>query len=269
MKIVYTRKILLILGFLLFLTAGISVSQDENKLSSHLLEQMAEKGDSSLFTAWVFFNDKGPELKEKMLAVKGSLEPRAVLRRLRHHRYDESQLIDRYDVPVHARYVQEIQARVDRIRHASRWLNAVSVEATGRTLREVSAFDFVQKVDTVKSYIFREPGTSDVPLSTQTARISQIAGEHVLDYGGSFGQVEQINVPVLHDQGFIGDGILICMLDGGFDNLEHQALDHIDIVDTWDFVNDDPIVWTQDDQMEKATMAPIPWGRSPDTIPEG
>ena len=249
MKFVKTCKILLILGFLMFLTAGISVSQDEGKLSSHLLGQMAEKGDSSLFTAWIFFGDKGPGSAEKMVAVKSALEPRAMLRRLRHHKYDESRLIDLHDVPVHARYVQKIAARVDRIRHESRWLNAVSVEATGRALRELSEFGFVQKVDTVKSYIFREPGTPDSSLSAQSARISQIAGEHVLDYGGSFGQVEQINVPVLHDRGLTGDGILICMLDGGFDNLEHQALDHIDIVDTWDFVNDDPIVWTQDDQM--------------------
>jgi subtilisin family serine protease len=39
------------------------------------------------------------------------------------------------------------------------------------------------------------------------------------------------------------------MLDSGFNNLGHEALDHIDIVDTWDFVNGDPLVYDEPGQM--------------------
>jgi subtilisin family serine protease len=39
------------------------------------------------------------------------------------------------------------------------------------------------------------------------------------------------------------------MLDTGFKNFTHQALDHLDIQATWDFVNDDPNVFDEDGQM--------------------
>lgn len=249
MKAANLYKTLLILGVFLFMTSGISIPQETGKLSSHLLNQMAEQGEQNQFTAWIFFKDKGPAPSKQMTSVRETLPPRTIVRRLRHFDYDESKLVDLFDVPVHAEYVQMIAAQVDRIRHESRWLNAVSVQATGRSLRVLCDYDFVEKVDTVRSYLFREPETPQSPISTQFLRITHIGGEHVLDYGGSLGQVSQLNVPVLHDRGLDGSGVLICMLDGGFDNLDHQALDHLDIVDTWDFVNNDPIVWTQENQM--------------------
>lgn len=39
------------------------------------------------------------------------------------------------------------------------------------------------------------------------------------------------------------------MLDSGFNNLFHEALDHLDIVATWDFVNGDADVYDQEGQM--------------------
>lgn len=59
-----------------------------------------------------------------------------------------------------------------------------------------------------------EPDTS--PLEAEA---------YVFDYGPSFSQVNQLNVPVLHDIGYSGNGVLICMLDSGFNNLGHEALD--------------------------------------------
>jgi hypothetical protein len=242
-------KALSICGVFLLLTSGISVSQDENKISSQLLRLMVERGEREVYTAWIFFADKGPQMAAGLAAAKAGLNPRAVLRRLRHHRYDETRIIDHYDIPVYPYYAREVESQVNRLRIRSRWLNAVSVEATGRTLRELSGLLYVRKIDTVKSYVFPEPGDPGSPVKVQSREIKRSDSEHSLDYGGSFGQVSQINVPALHERGLDGSGVLICMLDGGFDNLDHQALDHIDIVDTWDFVNDDPIVWTQDGQM--------------------
>jgi subtilisin family serine protease len=39
------------------------------------------------------------------------------------------------------------------------------------------------------------------------------------------------------------------MLDSGFNNLNHEALDHLDIVATWDFLNGDPNVFYEEGQM--------------------
>ncbi|NIV13258.1 MAG: hypothetical protein GWN62_18825, partial [Aliifodinibius sp.] len=60
-----------------------------------------------------------------------------------------------------------------------------------------------------------------------------------LDYGSSYDQNDQIHTIPLHDMGYDGSGVLVCMLDAGFNNLQHQALDHLNILYTYDFVNGD------------------------------
>ncbi|MCD4689922.1 S8 family serine peptidase, partial [bacterium] len=64
-------------------------------------------------------------------------------------------------------------------------------------------------------------------------------GAHrALDYGESLGQSEQVQITDLHDDGFDGTGIIIAMLDTGFDT-DHQAYRHLDILGERDFINDD------------------------------
>lgn len=72
---------------------------------------------------------------------------------------------------------------------------------------------------------------------------------NLLEYGESFTQNNQINVPPLHNEGLNGAGIIIGMLDSGFNNLQHEALDHLNILATWDFVNNDANVSDEAGQM--------------------
>jgi serine protease AprX len=170
--------------------------------------------------------------------------PRSLKRRMRHLKY--TPLVDEYDVPVEDKYIQSVQSFTIRIRHCSRWLNAVSAEAYGHALQRIANLDFVKKIDRVRSFYFREP---DLIQAQSMEKPSLVAEPHAFDYGPSFNQLNQINVPVLHDLGYSGKGVLICMLDTGFKNFTHQALDHLDIQATWDFVNDDPNVFDEDGQM--------------------
>ncbi len=63
-------------------------------------------------------------------------------------------------------------------------------------------------------------------------------GTRSLDYGESLGQNDQVQISDLHDDGFDGGGIVIAMLDTGFDT-DHQAYRHLDILGERDFINDD------------------------------
>ena len=54
-----------------------------------------------------------------------------------------------------------------------------------------------------------------------------------------------MQVPLMHAAGLSGAGVLVCMLDGGF-RTTHQIFAGLNIVATYDFVNDDPVV---DDQV--------------------
>jgi hypothetical protein len=237
-------KYILCFLVLLALSFSLSFSQTEEKLSLRLQGRLMLHGEESVLAAWIFLVDKGPDESRLLAEAEAALRPKARQRRLRHRGAED--LVDAHDIPVHEPYVEILRPYVRRIRHRSRWLNAVSVEARGTSLTELAELTFVRRIDVVGSASFREP--PPVSLDRETPPFGTQAA-HALDYGDSILQVELINVPAMHDLGYSGRGVLICMLDNGFNSLDHEALDHLDIVATWDFVNNDPVVSDQEGQM--------------------
>jgi subtilisin family serine protease len=235
------KTICLILFLSLIITSG--MSQKDEKISPRLQHLFGKKGQGENLVAWIYFRDKGPGKVQKMEETKLTLNIRSLNRRLRHGFED---LVDEYDLPVYQPYVDFVKQYVQKIRHTSRWLNAVSVEATRQSLEAISQLRSVKKVDEVQVYTYSDPV---IEPRTEPVRKALLTEALVFDYGPSLTQVDQLNVPPLHNMGYSGRGVLICMLDGGFNNLGHQALDHLDIVDTWDFVNGDPQVFDEEGQM--------------------
>ncbi len=210
-------------------------------------KSLDKKGLGETFSAWIYFKDKGPGKLQKMAEARLTLNLKSLNRRLRHGFED---LVDEYDLPVYKLYVDIIKQYVRRMRHESRWLNAVSVEATGQSLERISRFRFVRRVDEVLVYTFHDPVIDPLTeIIPEPIPKADLAGPLALDYGMSFSQVDLMNVPALHNLGYSGQGVLICMLDSGFKNLGHEALDHLDIIATWDFVNGDPHVFDEEGQM--------------------
>jgi len=241
------KKLSRAIVFMLLVTLVVSsgISQRPDKISPRLQKDLARKSHGEKLTAWVYFRDKGPGISQRMAEAGETLHVKSLSRRLRH---GFEGLVDEYDVPVYQPYVSILKQQVEKIRHTSRWLNAASVEATSQALQTIAKFRFVEKVDKVSIYISRDP-VVEPEAETESFSETLPAGAFVLDYGSSLAQVAQLNVPPLHDMGYAGHGVLICMLDGGFNNLGHEALDHLDIVATWDFVNGDLIVSDQTGQM--------------------
>jgi len=235
------KTICLILFLSIVITSGIC--QKQEKISPRLQNLLGQKGHGDNFVAWIYFRDKGPGKLQKMEEAKVTLNIRSLNRRLRH---GFESLVDEYDLPVYQPYVDLIEQYVHRVRHTSRWLNAVSVEATRQSLEMISHFRSVKKVDEVQVYTYSDPV---IEKKTEPVPQSPLAENIVFDYGASFAQVDQLNVPSLHNVGYSGRGVLICMLDDGFNNLGHEALDHLDIVATWDFLNGDLHVFDEETQM--------------------
>lgn len=176
---------------------------------------------------WVFFTDKGPAL-ERELAAETFLSERALARRAK-----VGASINSNDLPVHADYMSAVEASGASIVSRSRWLNAVSVEATAATLDTLSSLPFVREIRPVAT------ATRDIPEMQPTTppdRVEQ--GSRDFDYGGSYCQLWQIQVTDLHANGFDGSGVLVAMLDTGFDT-DHEAYRHLDIVAERDFINND------------------------------
>jgi serine protease AprX len=183
---------------------------------------------------WVFFTDKGLTRAEEPAAVaafRAELPERTLLRRARVG-FD----VNLNDLPVKADYVAGVSATGAEIVTKSRWLNAVSVNATGAQASAIAALPYVKELRPVAR------GTKDlpeiIPAEKHESEIPEGGSGRTFDYGEAEGQLTQIQVDQLHDEGLDGTGVVIAMLDTGFDT-DHQAYRHLDIVAERDFINDD------------------------------
>jgi len=194
-----------------------------------------EGGNETTYTVWIYVSDKGSHLNERLAELGKTLLPRNIRRRNRNRMIP---LCDIHDLPVNAEYIRRIRGRVQRIRHVSRWLNAISCEISGEQLNRLSAMPWIKRVGLVQS--FRKPGSiSRFPEQFVDTWSMSRSPCHTLDYGPSFHQSHMINVPAVHDLNFTGESIRICILDGGFNNDSHEAFQHLNVIDRKDFLYGD------------------------------
>jgi serine protease AprX len=213
---------------------------------------LAERPDG-VEIVWVYFRDKGPDPAARLESAQAELSPRALSRRAIR---GDVRTVTLDDVPVSAAYVDAVRARVTRVRHEVRWVNAVSVEATAPQVNALAALPFVDRLDVVRRYRRlpagdrgREVEDPSASASTATApddlpwkRRLGAPSSGALDYGLADNQVRQINVPAVHALGLHGEGVVVAMFDTGFNTLSHQSLAQAQIAATRDFVNGDPDV---------------------------
>ena len=234
-----------------FCLAGSSVlfGQGSEKYTAKLQRALEQAAPQDIMTAWVYFSDKGADLDGKLQAAAANLSERAYQRRLRNRGADN--LVDHHDVPVYAPYYHAVREKVSRIRHKSRWLNALSVEVAKTDLPAIAQLPFVSKIDLVVQTYSSLPDEAILNSGSNVNPPSNNGPQqiHSLNYGPSFAQNDQIGATLMHDLGFNGSGVLVAMLDAGFNNLQHEAMDHLNILATWDFVNGDSIVSDEIGQM--------------------
>lgn len=193
---------------------------------------------------WVRLADKGErdaaDLAAKVAVAEASLAPRARARRLRAR---VRPLADHRDVPVHAPYLAALERAGARPYAISRWFNQVAVRADAGMARRLAALPFVAALRPVERAEVLRPVPAPagaVPVAPRRARPFAAT----VNYGISFDQAQQVNVPALHDSGYTGAGVLIAVLDSGFDGYStHETLTSISIAPghVRDFVDGDTI----------------------------
>ena len=188
---------------------------------------------------WVFFRDKGANVLVKGSAAMQEAESRLTSRALarRAKVLPPDQLIAEDDLPIAASYKAVLEQRGFKVIRESRWLNGVSVLATDSEAESLRELPFVKEVRPVARLAKPRPEVTGIPpkLSMSVA--------HLLNYGQSFTQNAQIQVPALHDAGINGHDVLVGMLDSGFHWQDHEVFIHLRsrIVAERDFVNDDDV----------------------------
>ena len=216
---------------------------DSAKVTSKLARWLTTYPDATTAKVWVYFADKGiadeEALDAALAARQKELNARALWRR---GKVCDGPLVDARDLTVCAAYRDAVIPLCTRYRADSRVLNAISVEARIENLDAIASLDFVVRVDLVVAFHRNNPvPIAPTPTTGQNSQGSSGPGgqgSRALNYGPSWDQNHQINVPPVHDLGFNGEGVIVCMLDTGYYK-DHECFAGLDVIAEWDFINND------------------------------
>jgi serine protease AprX len=206
--------------------AGAALSPSMASKVAPSLVRAAQDAPGETLSVWVTFSDKGEQgpadLSRRLSEAAASLSPRAHARRIRAR---VMPFVDYRDLPLHPPYLEGLARQGLRCYGASRWLNGTAARFPGWMIETVAALPFVQRLAPVERMRHSHDPEAMKPLSAPPAAGAR-AG---VDYGFTASQLGQIQLPALHDSGYTGAGILVCLLDAGFNYFDkHEALrDHV------------------------------------------
>jgi subtilisin family serine protease len=214
-------------------------SKREPVVSAALQAQFAANPNNAQ-RVWIFFTDKnvrsdvdrGARLTQRVAELPARTKHRRELRRT------SPGVTDDRDLAVVRSYVDAVRASGAKVRHESRWLNGVSAEATPAQIAQLSGLAFVRAIQPVAHAARRMP-MPELPAEEPGLRGGQSW------YNNSYNQLLQIDIPAAHDAGYTGAGVIVGILDSGF-NRTHSAFNQttngahpVQIVAEHDFVMND------------------------------
>ena len=187
---------------------------------------------SQIEDAWVYFTDK--ENVTQALANPISILTQTAIDR----KSVDGVPIDSRDVPVNETYISQIKAATGIVVLAkSKWFNAVHVRGTQTDIDTLLGLSFVDDIEYANRDLNqnRRPGPTLDKFQVDNSRVN-------FNYGNTLNQVEMLNLHLLHQQDFTGDGILIAVLDSGFPGVNtlpafQRLRDAGDLLEGYDFVD--------------------------------
>ncbi len=200
----------------------------------------AQTGETSSRRYWIFLTDKpGNGLGKAVQSTAKELDISLRALERRQKRGSGKELIDWYDLPVSPSYRYRLEALGAAIHLESRWLNGVSAQIPSGSLEEIRKLPFVKAI--------RPVGSAPLPLPREEAAVPRPPAKiTTFDYGPSYTQDRQINIPAVHDLGLNGEGVLIGMLDTGFDHQGRTVFSQMDIKAEYDFYGQDSVTANQE-----------------------
>ncbi len=154
--------------------------------------------------------------------------------------------LDHRDLPVDPDYIQQVASLPGvEFRYASKWFNALSIRCDSSILEEVEAMPFVENIKSIQQLSPKSWPEDDRPIEIEFNTSPQ---RLPIEYGLSANQVKDLNGHVLHEQGYEGEGMVMAILDSGFDRVDSMGafsalFDESRIISTRDFVDIDDDVY--------------------------
>ena len=194
-------------------------------------DEMATPLFTILFAFFVQFTDKAGS--EQIALSQTALDKRA----------EHGIAIDSLDYAVSPIYLDSLQALGCHIYHSSRWMNGATIETDSNTIQRIAQWTFV---DTI--YLTRQRGESAPQNAGVFGDPAEAKGKEAKEEETTWlsdPQTEQLQLHLLHEAGFHGQGITMAIVDGGFQNVDTlSAFDAVrnQILGIYDTTDDsDPI----------------------------
>ncbi len=233
------RKVYL---FIIFIST-VNLIWSGDKLGIHLKSILDSLPDDFSIKVWVYFINKGNDINRFFTNPQLIISNESIERRKKV--LPQNSLIDFDDLPVNEEYINQIKNMVIEIKHRSKWFNAISVIVRPDQIKEIQNLPFVKKIELVERFRKKpEPVEEDLKFENELKNQEQYSplNINVFNYGASLTQNQQINVVAVHNTGNYGQGVRICLMDAGFNRLSHEVFQNMNIIATWDFVNNRPYV---------------------------
>jgi len=188
---------------------------------------------------WIYFKDKGKiEAVDINREVRLKLSERAFKRRLEKV---GSQPFDYTDLPILPSYKLKLKQLGVKIQNESNWFNAVSAYIKDCDFNNITKLPFVKKIEPVRTYRYKKY------TKTERSSITRLTNSA---YGPSENQNAMLGVISAHNKGYHGENVRIAIFDSGF-ILQHEALQHVKVIDTYDFIQNDRDVSNQEGDLPK------------------
>ncbi len=148
------------------------------------------------------------------------------------------------DLPVNPQYVDSVAKTGVKLLNTSRWLNGVTVYTTDTSLIDsIMQFSFVRKALKIASSSVQKADKfkKEASIPVVSSPVFKVGDTLEAQYGAALTQIKQIDGIYIHQQGFRGEGMVIAVLDAGYEDVPTQPLfdslrnDHR-ILGTKDFV---------------------------------
>lgn len=183
---------------------------------------------------WIRFTDKN----NNSFSVDNPqqfLSPLSIERRTK-----QNILVDETDLPITESYINSIFPYIDTLVHRLKWTNMVVADIDSLPMLDsILQFSFVDTIGKIEENPNREayeqnkfedvyPVNQEILIDTNTV------------YGIAYRQTNMLNVDLLHQLGWRGQGVLMSSFDNGFLNVHTIAgFDSVRprILNTYDFVN--------------------------------
>lgn len=193
---------------------------------------------------WICFTKKDqPVLSKSATLSEISTATGITEHALRRRAKMNTAILSKEDLPVSKNFLRQLENAGITVEHISRWFNAATAYLTEQQLQTVQQFPFVKEITPVQR--FRRRALSSSLQSEKNVFLKPSANQKY-SYGSSLNQMMLINAVAVHNIGISGRGVLVGMLDTGFRWRAHEAMQHLNVIAEYDFIQKDSVTENQE-----------------------